>query len=606
MMRNRMTALPLALVFGLCAMSVATAAAPVTPAVQASAHAKLFALLKAADEADLKLNPLNALNRGDLRYAAQFGDYLSNAYEAAERARAEQNLAALHSVDRATLGDKDKIIYDVFANRQARMLRSTTPEMLAISHYLPIDQMSGLQVGYPAMVSGRGSAPFNTRADYEANLKRVDGFVHYIDTSIALMREGMTKQVTQPKAVVEAMLKQLDGLVAQGVENSTFMGPTKTFPKAVAAADRPRLIAAYRDATRTRLQPAITRLRDFLRNDYLPAARSSIGLSALPGGDKYYAMLIEHSTTLPLSADEVHQLGLSEVARIRGEMEAIRQQIGFQGDLKGLFESLRSDPKFRFPTEAALGDHYREIAKIVETHVPEQFALLPKSPLDVRPVPDFRAPSSAPAYYEEGTPDGKRPGVFYYNAYDLPTRTRWSMDAYFLHEGIPGHHFQIAIAQEDTSLPEFMRFGGDTAYVEGWALYAESLWKEMGVETDPYTRFGGLNAEVWRAIRLVVDSGIHAKGWTREQAIQYFLDNSGVSKTDAAAEVDRYVAIPGQALSYKLGQLTISGLKQEAQSKLGSRFDPRAFHAQILNTGSLPLPVLQAKVRAWIAAQAAG
>jgi uncharacterized protein (DUF885 family) len=325
MMRNRMAALPLALVLGLCATSVATAAAPVTPAVQASAHAKLFALLKAADEADLRLHPLNALNRGDLRYAAQFGDYLSSAYEAAERARAEQNLAALRSVDRATLGDKDKIIYDVFANRQARMLRSTTPEMLAISHYLPIDQMSGLQVGYPAMVSGRGSAPFNTRADYEANLKRVDGFVHYIDTSIALMREGMAKQVTQPKAVVEAMLKQLDGLVAQSVENSTFMGPTKTFPKAVAAADRPRLIAAYRDATRTRLQPAITRLRDFLRNDYLPAARSSIGLSALPGGDKYYAMLIEHSTTLPLSADEVHQLGLSEVARIRGEMEAIRQ-----------------------------------------------------------------------------------------------------------------------------------------------------------------------------------------------------------------------------------------------------------------------------------------
>ncbi len=352
--------------------------------------------------------------------------------------------------------------------------------------------------------------------------------------------------------------------------------------------------------------PAITRLRDFLRNDYLPAARSSIGLSALPGGDKYYAMLIENSTTLPLSADAVHQLGLSEVARIRGEMETIRQQIGFQGDLKGLFESLRSDPKFRFASEAALGDHYREIAKVVETHVPEQFALLPKSPLDIRPVPDFRAPSSAPAYYEEGTPDGKRPGVFYYNAYDLPTRTRWSMDAYFLHEGIPGHHFQIAIAQEDTSLPEFMRFGGDTAYVEGWALYAESLWKEMGVEGDPYTRFGGLNAEVWRAIRLVVDSGIHAKGWTRDQAIQYFLDNSGVSKTDATAEVDRYVAIPGQALSYKLGQLTISGLKQEAKSKLGSRFDPRAFHAQILDTGSLPLPVLQAKVRAWIAAQAAG
>ncbi|HEY1124904.1 MAG TPA: DUF885 domain-containing protein [Sphingobium sp.] len=606
-MGNRTIALALALTLGLGGTAAVThakeARSSAARPVPVAAHAKLFALFKAADEANLKLNPLDALVRGDLRYADRFGDYLSNAYEAASRAQARKNLAALHAIDRTALGDEDKVIYDVFANRQQRTLRATEPSILAITHYLPIDQMSGLQVGYPSMVSGRGSAPFNSTADYDANLKRVDGFVHYLDTAIMLMREGMARKVTQPKAVVEAMLRQLDGLVAQGVDNSTFMGPTKAFPDAVKAADRTRLTAAYRAATQAKLVPAITRLRDFLRNDYLPAARTSIGLSALPGGDKLYAVRIENSTTLPLSADEVHQLGLKEVARIRSEMEAIRQQIGFQGDLKALFEYLRSEPRFRFASETALGDHYREIAKVVAAHVPEQFGTVPKSPLEIRPVPDFRAPSSAPAYYEEGTPDGARPGVFYYNAYDLPTRTSWSMDAYYLHEGIPGHHFQISIAQEDASLPDFMRFGGDTAFVEGWALYAESLWKEMGVETDPYTRFGGLNAEIWRAIRLVLDSGIHAKGWTRDQAIQYFLENSGVSKTDATAEVDRYIAIPGQALSYKVGQITISGLKQEAQAALGGRFDPRAFHAQVIGTGSLPLPVLQAKVRAWIAAQ---
>jgi len=594
---------------GSLALALALAASPgaapaqTASAAQSSAHDRLFALFAAAEEAALKLSPLEALSRGDMRYADQFGDYISDAYANERRGVAQGNLDALKAIDRATLSPADQIAYDVFQTRQQRALRALAPEVLKTARLLPIDHMTGLQSSYASYVSGNGIAPFNTLADYESNLKRVDGFVTYLDRSVALMKEGVAAKVTLPRVVVEAMLKQLDNLLAPGVDGSVFMGPTKKYPAAIPATDQTRLTTAYRSAIGGKINPALTRLRDYLRNDYLPVARTSTGLSALPGGDKLYALAIEQNTTLPMTADEVHNLGLSEVKRIRAEMEAIRVKVGFKGDLPAFFAHLRTDPQFRFPTTQALGDHYRAIAAIVDKHVPAQFSTIPKAPLDIRPVPDFAAPVAPPAYYEQSTPDGTRPGVFYFNAYDLPTRTSWSMDAYFLHEGAPGHHFQISLAQEDKSLPDFMRFGGDTAYVEGWGLYAESLWQEMGVETDPYTRFGGLNAEIWRAIRLVVDSGIHAKGWTRDQAIQYFLDNSGVSRTDATSEVDRYIAMPGQALAYKVGQLTIIALKQEARAALGAKFDPRAFHAQVLNTGSLPMPVLQSKIRTWIASQ---
>jgi uncharacterized protein (DUF885 family) len=320
------------------------------------------------------------------------------------------------------------------------------------------------------------------------------------------------------------------------------------------------------------------------------------------GGAKLYAYLIESNTTLPLAADEVHALGLSEVGRILGEMEAQKRAVGFAGTLPEFFTALRAEKRFQPTSAKQLRDGYLAIDRRVRARIGEQFSLIPKTPLDIRPVPSYKEKSDAGGSYIPGTPDGSRHGVFYYNTYDLATRYTWGMETLFLHEGSPGHHFQISIAQENEALPAFMRFGGNTAYVEGWALYAESLWKELGVAVEPYQRMGGLSDEMLRAMRLVVDTGIHAKGWSRDQAINYMLANSPMSRTDVTAEVERYIATPGQALAYKIGQLTIARLKAKAQAALGPRFDPRAFHAQVLDSGALPMPVLERKIDAWISA----
>ena len=398
------------------------------------------------------------------------------------------------------------------------------------------------------------------------------------------------------------MIEQFDNLIKQGVETSVFYGPVKKFPDGISAADQARLRTAYATQIRDVILPAHQRMRDFLANEYLAKARDTVGLGGMPGGDKLYAYLIESNTTLPLKAEDVHQLGLREVARITREMEAQKAKVGFKGTLAQFFEYLRTDAKFQPKSAEELRDGYRAIEARVLKRIPEQFSLVPKTPLEIRPVPAYKEKTDAGGSYQGGTPDGSRPGVFYYNTYDLPTRSTWEMETLFLHEGIPGHHFQISLAQENAALPAFMRFGGNTAYAEGWGLYAETLWPELGVETDPYQRMGGLNDEMLRAMRLVVDTGIHAKGWTRDQSIAYMLANSPMGKPDATAEVERYIAIPGQALAYKIGQLTMSRLKADAKTQLGAKFDPRAFHAQVLDTGALPMPVLEAKIASWVAA----
>jgi uncharacterized protein (DUF885 family) len=412
----------------------------------------------------------------------------------------------------------------------------------------------------------------------------------------------MTDHIVQPRLVVTNMIGQFDALIAQGVEGSTFYAPVKTFPAGISAADQARLRTAYAAQVRDVILPAERRMRDFLAKDYLPVARDTVGLSDMPGGDKLYAYQIESNTTLPLSAEEVHKLGLSEVARITKEMETQKTAVGFKGTLAEFFAFLRSDPRFAPASAEKLRDGYREIEARIYKRIPEQFSLTPKTALEIRAVPAFKEASQAGGYYEGGTADGSRPGTFYYNTYDLPSRYTWEMESLFLHEGVPGHHFQISLAQENEALPAFLRFGGNSAYAEGWALYTESLWRELGMETDPYQRMGGLNDEMLRAMRLVVDSGLHAKGWTRDQAIAYMLANSPMARTDATAEVERYIAIPGQALAYKIGQLTIARAKARAQAALGPRFDPRAFHAQVLETGALPMPVLDRKIDNWIAA----
>jgi uncharacterized protein (DUF885 family) len=473
---------------------------------------------------------------------------------------------------------------------------------LKVQRDLPIDHMNGFQTFYPDFASGNGAAPFKTLADYENNLKRNAKYAVVLDRAIGLFRQGMKDKIVQPKLVVTNMIQEFDNLIAEGVEGSTFYGPVKTFPATIPAADQARLKAAYGAQIRDVIIPAHRQMRDFLVNVYLPAARDTVGLSSLPGGDAYYTFLIRQNTTLPMTAEQVHQLGLTEVARILKGMEAQKQAVGFKGDLPTFFAFLRTDKQFQPSSVDQLRDGYRAIEARISKLIPEQFSLTPKTTLDIRPVPAFKEKTEAAGSYNGGTPDGSRPGVFYYNTYDLPSRYTWEMETLFLHEGVPGHHFQISLAQENTALPAFMRFGGNTAYVEGWALYAESLWKELGMETDPYERMGGLNDEMLRAMRLVVDSGIHAKGWTRDQAIDYMLANSPMARTDATAEVERYIAIPGQALAYKIGQLTIAGTKAKARAMLGPKFDPRDFHAQVLDTGALPMPVLEAKIDKWIAA----
>ncbi len=562
----------------------------------------LLQLFRDSDEASLKRNPLSAIYRGDMRYAGQLGDYDSDAYYAGELAAAKADLAALKRIDRAKLNATDQIAYDVFKWQRTLNERAMSPGLLKLTSVQPIDHFSGFHNQYPGFASGEGAAPFKTVIDYENNLTRHREYVATIDRWIGRFRQGLTSGVVEPKLVVNNIIDQLNLQIGQGVEGSTFYGPVRQFPADIPAAEQVRLRAETAAIIRDGIIPAYTRLRDFLKTDYLPAARDSVGLSGMKGGDKLYAYLIEANTTLPLKAGEVHQLGLSEVARITTEMEKIRQQVGYQGTLAEFFVYLRDDPKFQPASVDWLRDEYFRIGKRVDARVREQFSLIPNSPLEIKAVEPYREKTEAGGSYQQGTPDGSRPGTFYYNSYDLKSRTTPGMETLYLHEAVPGHHFQISLAQENTELPAFMRFGGNTAFVEGWALYAETLWPELGMETDPYQRFGGLSDEMLRAMRLVVDTGLHAKGWSRDQAIDYMLSHSNIGKTDATAEVERYIAIPGQALAYKIGALTILKQKARAKEALGAKFDPRAFHAQVLDTGALPMTVFEAKIDAWITA----
>ncbi|HVM23640.1 MAG TPA: DUF885 domain-containing protein [Sphingomicrobium sp.] len=577
------------------------AAAPAPAEPQVSAHDRLFQLFKESDEANLKRNPLSALFRGDMRYADRLGDYITDEYFAAERAAAERDLAALHAIPRDQLNTVDQLAYDVFEYNTKNELRALQPDMLALTAPRPLNHFFGVHTFYPTFASGKGAAPFKTVEDYENNLKRHKEFVTFIDRAIGRFREGQRTGVVETKMTVRNMIEQLDNQLKMKVADSPYYGPVKQFPDAVGAADRTRLTEAYRAAIEGELYPALTRLRDFFKNEYLGHAREGAGLLYMTGGDKLYRYNIESTTTLPLTPEEIHQLGLSEVARITAEMEKVRQEVGFKGNLQKFFDHLRTDPKFKPKSREALTQGYYEIGRQVDALLPQYFSTMPKAKLEIRPYEPFREKFEAGGSYQSGAPDGSRPGIFYFNAYDLPSRTTPGMTTLYLHEGAPGHHFQISLAQENTALPAFMRFGGNTAYVEGWALYSETLGYDMGLYKDPYQRFGTLSDEMLRAMRLVVDTGIHAKGWTREQAIKYMLDHSDMGKTDATAEVERYIAIPSQATAYKVGALTIQRLRHKAEAELGPKFDIRDFHAQVLMTGSLPLTILEQKIDRWIA-----
>jgi uncharacterized protein (DUF885 family) len=579
-----------------------TAAPAAVPSATAekSAHDRLFELFKASDEASLQRNPLNALFRGDLRYAERFGDLITEEYYGAERAAAEADLAALRAIPRDQLNPTDQVAYDVFEFSTQDTLRNLQPDLLSLTAVRPLNHFFGFHTFYPTLASGQGAAPFKTLADYENNLKRHAEFVTYLDRAITRFREGQQSGVVETKMTVRNMIEQLDTQLKQKPEESAYFGPIKQFPPDISAADRTRLTQQYRTTISDQLYPALTRLRDFLKTEYLPAARENVGLMYMKGGNQLYQQLIKSTTTLPLTADEIHQLGVSEVARITSEMEKVKQEVGFKGTLQQFFNHLRTDPKYKTKTREALTQRYYEIGRAVDAQLPRYFSTLPKTKLEIRPYEPFREKFEAGGSYSQGSPDGSRPGIFYFNAYDLPSRTTPGITTLYLHEGAPGHHFQISLAQENEALPPFMRFGGNTAFVEGWALYAETLGYDMGFYQDPIQRFGTLSDEMLRAMRLVVDTGIHSKGWTRNQAIKYMLDHSDMGRTDATAEVERYIAIPSQALAYKVGALTIQRLRKKAQDELGPKFDIRDFHAQVLMTGALPLTILEQKIDRWI------
>ena len=575
------------------------------PAAQKSAHDRLFELFKASDEASLKRNPLSALFRGDLRYADRLGDSITDEYYAAEKAAAESDLAALQAIPRDELDATDQLAYDTFEFTTKDSLRGYQPDILSLTKVRPLNHFYGLHTFYPTFASGQGGAPFNTVQDYENNLKRHRDFVVYIDRAIGRFKEGQAAGVVETKMTVRNMIEQLDSQLRMKPEDSPYFGPAKNFPDSIAPADRQRLTQSLRAAIADEIYPALTRLRNFLRDDYLASAREGYGLMYMRGGDHLYRYQIRSTTTLPMTPEEIHEIGLREVARITAEFEKVRQEVGFRGSLKQFFEHMRTAKQFQPKSREALTEAYYAIGRVVDAKIPQYFSVVPKTKLQIRPYEPFRERFEAGGSYEQGTADGSRPGTFYFNAYDLPARSLWGVNTLYLHEGAPGHHFQISLAQENQALPSFMRFGGNTAFVEGWALYAETLGYDMGVFEDPYQRFGTLNDEMLRAMRLVVDTGIHSKGWSREQGIKYMLDNSGLGRTDVTAEVERYIAIPSQATAYKVGSLTIQRLRDKAKAELGDGFDIREFHAQVLNTGALPLQILEQKIDRWIAAKKA-
>jgi uncharacterized protein (DUF885 family) len=595
-----------ALLFATVPALAETAAAPATAATATAQteHDKLFALFEDADARELALNPLGRLFRGDDSNADTLGDFLTDTAFIAARTDTQLNLALLAQIDRTKLSATDQLAYDVFKYTEERALAGATDRIRDLTEVRPLNHFFGLHTFYPNFASGKGVAPFKTLANYEDNLKRHNDYITFVDRAIAKFREGMASGVLETRLTVEIMVTQLDTQINMPLAESQFMGPVKEFPADFSDADKARLTAAY-EAKTGDIYAANTRLRDFLRDEYLPVSRTSVGLLQMKGGAELYAQLVEDSTTLPLDPETIHQLGLSEVARIKSGLEQLKSEVGFTGTLTEFFDYVRTDPKFQPKTRDALTEDYYRIGREVDAKIGDFFSLLPKSPLEIRPYDPSTEQFEAGGSYQSGSADGKRPGVFYFNAYDLPSRLTPGNVTLYLHEGAPGHHFQISLAQENEALPAFMRYGGTTAFVEGWALYAETLGNEMGFYKDPWNRYGTLQDEQLRAMRLVVDTGIHAKGWTRDQAVDFMMNNSGMTRTEVVAEVDRYIAIPSQALAYKIGALTIQELRKKAELKLGARFDIKAFHEQVLNTGGLPLKVLEEKIDRWIASQAA-
>ena len=589
---------------GMAALPTHAAVVQTTPG-QTGEDARLMLLFRNVAKAEDALDPLGMIYRGGEPNVTAFRQLYTDVQERAKRAVNVQALAGLRRIDRRKLSPERQISYDIFQGDKREDAAWLRPEVEALNAVRPFTHFGGMHIEFPSMVAKDGALPYTNEGDYTRNLALIAAFPQVLDNAIARFRQGIDSGVVESQLTVTNMIGQIDALLAQPPGGSPFTSAVRDFPASVPEANRAGLIAQYAAVTAKQVYPAYRRLRDFFAKDYLPAARAAVGISAMKGGAGIYRLLIAHHTTLRLEPDAVHRLGLGEVARIQRDMSAVSRELGFTGELRGFFDYLRSSPRFHPKTREELADGYARVARAVEEQAPKFFNRMPRSKLVIQPYPAYREKYEAGGSYNQGAPDGSRPGVFFYNTYDLPSRFLTGITTLFLHEGAPGHHFQISLAQEDTSLPDFQRFGGNNAYVEGWALYSETLGYEMGFYKDPMQHWGTLDDEMLRAMRLVVDTGLHAKGWSREQAIDYMLANSGMGRSDATAEVERYIAWPGQALGYKIGALTIQRLKRTAQDKLGAKFDIRGFHDQVLGSGALPLPILEAKLGRWIAAQQA-
>ena len=589
MNKNLRSAVYLAALF-LIAPVLALAKTPATPE-------KLNLLYAEYWEENLQANPIRATFIGDNRFNDRFGAVTSAERRAISKRIADKYLARIAAFDPAGLPAAERISYDLLRYN----LQQSLDALKYPSHLIPINQIFGQHLLFAQLGSGRAAQPFRTVKDYENWLSRAASFPAVIDGWMKDMREGIKAGVVLPKALVLPMLPQLEELGNDNLDKNVYMSPVKKFPAGVSEDDQKRLTAAYTALVREKMAPAHRRLLGFMRDTYLPASRATVGLSAIPGGKAWYAFEAKSSTTTDLTPEAIHTIGLNEVARIRALFETAKARTGFKGTLKEFIAHLNTAPELRFKTREEIQAAYESLRPRVDAKVPAFFGRLPKTPFEIRPVEAFREVAAAPAQYSGGLADGSRPGIFYYNAYQPETRTRFTTTAIFVHEAIPGHHFEGSLAREHGSLPAFRRFGGSGAYSEGWGLYSEMLGEEMGLYDDHWQYVGRLSLEIWRAVRLVVDTGLHAKGWTREQSIAYFLENVPQGEIVATQEVERYIGVPGQALSYKIGEIKIRELRTRAEKALGKKFDIRAFHDEILTHGSVPLSVLEAAVDRWIA-----
>ena len=543
----------------------------------------------------LEQHPELATHLGDHRYNDRLTDLSFEALDLRKKHQREM-LDRIEQIDRSQLDGQDLISYDLFLrNKQIEVEEQRWPVELA-----PIMQIDGPHLSLPHLAA---STPFRNRKDYDDYLARLAAYPGHIDQVIELMRRGIERKWVMPAIALRSVPAQIEAQIENDGANSPLLKPFQELPRDLPLGEGERIAHEGRRRISKHVIPALDRLSRFIKETYLPACRSDIAVSSLPDGEAFYAFAVRRHTTTDLTPRQIHEVGLQEVGRIRGEMEAVIEQVGFRGSFQEFIRYLRTDPRFYFDAAEDLVRAYRDISKRADARLPELFAELPRNPYGVREIPAYEAPAQTTAYYHPGAADASRAGYYLVNTYKLETRPKYEMEALSLHEAVPGHHLQVSRAQELSDLPEFRRNAVYTAYVEGWGLYAESLGYEMGFYGDPYSKFGQLTYEIWRACRLVVDTGMHTFGWTRQQGIDLMKEKTAKTENDIIIEIDRYIAWPAQALAYKIGELKIKELKARARRELQERFDARRFHNALLDDGPLPLDLLEKRVDQWIANQ---